>query len=295
MKRKIVWMVAAVLLVAGAWALGEKPLVDRAGNTIKPPEKAERVVSLAPSMTQVIIDLGLADTLVGVDTYTATSKEVPAGLAAFDMMTPDIERIIALSPDVVLVSGLMLVDGENVMAQLGQLGICVAYVPTSGSIEGILEDTLFIGSLLGEEEKAAALNQALVDTIDALRAPTDAPVSVYFEVDPSLYSFGTGTFLDEMITLLGGRNIFHDQEGWLALSEESIVAAAPEIIFTNYFEQGAELEILARKGWETVPAVANGRVYPIDTDTSAQPNHRIAKALLQMADAMREATSAIQE
>ncbi|HIQ62125.1 MAG: ABC transporter substrate-binding protein [Christensenellales bacterium] len=286
------WILALVLLCVGAFALAEEPVVqDRAGNPITLPETVERVVSLAPSITQVIADLGLGDTLVAVDQYSQGIEGVPEDVLTFDIMTPDAEQIIALDPDLVLLSGMTLSDGSDPLAQLTELGICVAYVPSSESIDAILEDNLFIGEILGNPEGAQALNDRLTEAIEALRVETETPRRVYFEISPApyLYSFGTGTFLNEMIALLGGVNIFADQTGWLSVSEEAVIAADPEIIFTSAeWAEDPVGEILARDGWADVTAVREGAVYLIDEDAASQPNHRIVLALEEMAEAFAD-------
>lgn len=284
------WILTLVLLCTGVMALAEMPTLDRAGNPFVMPEKVETIASLAPSVTQVLIDLGVADKIIAVDTYSVGTKGLDETLPAFEMMAPDMEQMIALSPDIVFVTGMSLSEGTDPFTSLTDVGITVAYIPSSDSIEGIMADNLFIGQVVGNEEDAMALNGKLSTAIETLRVQTDAPVPVYFEISPApyLYSFGNGTFLNEMIELLGGKNIFADQESWLSVSEEAVIAAEPEIIFTNVdWEEDAVANILAREGWESVPAVENGRVYLIDADASSQPNHRIVYALEEMAEALK--------
>lgn len=294
---KRLWGVLIVLaLAAGVCpALADVPAHDRAGNAIDAPQSVRKIIALSPSVVQVVLDLGMGDRLVAVDTYSESTKALPEGVQAFDMMAPDLERIVQLAPDVVFVTGMSLVEGEDPLAKLPEYGICVAYIPSSESIEGILADTLFVGRMLGAEAAATALNKPLKDAAASMRVETDDPVPVYFEVghEPQLYSFGAGTFLDEMIDLLGGVNILKDQPGWNAPSEETVIKAAPEIIFTNEtWREDPAAEIMAREGWQQVPAVADGRVYAIDADASSQANHRVVKALEQMAEAFAELAEA---
>lgn len=286
MKRIVVaWILALVLVCTGLTALADMPTQDRAGNEITVPETVETIVSLAPAITQVLVDLGAADKIVAIDTYSAGTKGLSETLPAFDMMTPDLEQIIALAPDIVLMTGMTLTGGDDPMKQLTDAGICVAYIPSSDSIKGILEDTLFIGQIAGDEAGAQGLNDTLTAAIDELRVTTDDPTPVFFEIGFP-YTMGSGTFINEMIEILGGRNIFADETGWLTVSDEAVIAAAPEIIFTNAdWNPEAVAEILAREGWETIPAVENGRVYLINGDASSQPNHRIIYALQEMAAA----------
>lgn len=293
MKRSIGMCLAMLLVVCVVGgALAEMPTEDRAGNPITVPEEASRIVSLAPSITQVLIDLDVADRLVAVDTYSAGTKGLPEDLDAFEMMAPDMERMVALEPDLVLVSGMSLSDGSDPFTVLTEAGICVAYIPSSDSIAGILEDTLFLGEIVGNVEGAQALCDTLTEAIARVRVETDDPLPVYFEIAPapSLYSFGGGTFLSEMIEIVGGRNIFAEQAGWITVSDEQVVASDPAVIFTNVnWEEDAVGSILTRAGWESIAAVQNGDVFLIDADSSSQPNHRIIYALEEMAEAMEAA------
>lgn len=285
------WILALVLLLAVASAHAAPPAEDRAGNPVTIPESVQTIASLAPSITQMIVDLGQGDKLVAVDTYSKDIQGVPDEALAFDIMSPEAEQLVALSPDVVFVSGMSLSVGTDPFKTLTDLGICVLYIPSSSSIDAIVEDTLFIGEALGDREGAQALCDRLTGAVEAFRASTDVPVRVYFEIQPfpNLYSFGSGTFLNEMIELLGGENIFADQQSWIAVSEESVVARNPEIIFTNVsWTEDAVGEILSRTGWESVDAVQNKAVYPIDADASSQPNHRIVLALEEMAQALQK-------
>lgn len=289
MKRTVAaWILALAILLICLPGLADMPSEDRAGNPIAIPAQVDTIVSLAPSITRVIADIGMAEKLVAIDIYSVGIEGVPEGLPAFEIMTPDLERIIALAPDLVLVSGMSLAGGDDPFAVLAENDICVAYIPSSGSIAGILQDTLFIGQAAGNEDGAQALNDTLEAAIESLRVQTDEPVPVFFEISFP-YSLGSDTFLNEMIEILGGANIFADQAGWITVSDEAVIAAAPEIIFTNAdWMEDPVGAILARDGWESIPAVENERVYLIEGDASSQPNHRIIIALEEMAKAFEQ-------
>lgn len=288
MKKTVVAWIVALTLCLSACTLAETTVQDRAGNLITVPETVDSIISLAPAITRVLLDLGMTDKLVAADTYSAQAMDLPEDLLLFDMMAPDIEQIVALSPDLVLVSSMTLVEGKDVFTSFSEMGIHVAFIPSSNSIDAIIEDVQFIGALVGKADEAASLCEPLQAAIQKYRVETENPVSVYFEVgsSPALYSFGSDTFLNEIIELLGGRNIFADKSGWLSISEESIIAAAPDIIFTNerWIENATDV-ILERPGWENIPAIKNGNVYFIDDDASSQPSHMIVYALEAMAEA----------
>ncbi|MEE0299712.1 MAG: ABC transporter substrate-binding protein, partial [Christensenellales bacterium] len=101
---------------------------------------------------------------------------------------------------------------------------------------------------------------------------------------PYQYSFGQGTFLNEMIELIGATNIFADQDGWIPVSAEQVVAANPDVIITNAdYMEGAVAEIEAREGWAEVAAVKNHEVYLIGANVTSQPCQNIVDALMEIA------------
>ena len=278
-------------LLATAPALAELPTADRAGNAITVPAEITRIISLAPSTTQVLEALGVLDSLVAVDNQTPMYVDGTSELPQFDMMAPDVEQIAALEPDVVFASGLSYLDG-NPFAALTEMGVCVVDIPSSASIADIEDDIRFIAACLGKDAEGEAIvdeMSASIDAIAAIGATIEDKKTVLFEISalPYIYSFGAGTFLDEMITLIGAENVFGDQAGWLAVNEEDAVAANPDVILTNvnYIEDSVG-EILSREGWDVVTAVANADVHYIDNGASSLPNQHIVDALIEMAVAV---------
>lgn len=283
-------VLALTLLLASA-AVAEVPAADRAGNAIAIPAEVTKIISLAPATTQIIESLGMLDNLVAVDTQTPAYVSGVDGLPQFNMMEPDIEQIAMLQPDVVFTSGMSYVEGDP-FGMLIDLGVCVIEIPSSQSIEAVKEDILFVGACLGKEAEAQAIAedmQATIDEIAAIGATIEEKKSVLFEIAclPGIYSFGSGTFLDEMINIIGATNVLGEHTSWMAVAEENAVAANPDVILTsvNYIEDSVG-EILARPGWEAVTAVANGDVYYIDNGASSLPNQHIIDALIEMAVAV---------
>lgn len=292
--KKTLRMLSAVLALAlllTVTAFAEVPAEDRAGNAIAVPAEVNRIISLAPSTTQVLEALGLTDRLVAVDTQTPMYVEGTSELPQFDMMAPDVEQIAALEPDVVFTSGMSYLD-DNPFAALTEMGVCVIEIPSSESIAAVEEDIAFIAACLGKDAEGKAIvdeMQAKIDELAAIGAAIEDRKTVLFEISalPYIYSFGAGTFLDEMITLIGAENVMGDQAGWLAVNEEDAVAANPDVILTNvnYIEDSVG-EILSRAGWDTVTAVANQDVHYIDNGASSLPNQHIVDAMIEMAVAV---------
>jgi len=289
---KMICVVLAMLVCLSCAACAEKPAADRAGNPIALKENPERIVSLAPSITQQIIALGLEENLIAVDAYSAQYEPQLAHLPQFDMMTPDCEQMAMLNPDVVFVTGMSYVDGDDPFQALINMGVCVAVIPSSTSIKGVKEDTLFLGECLNKQAEAQALVDGMDEILNAVAgigADIEDKKTVAFEISalPYLIYTGGNTYQDEMISLLGAVNAYADQPTWFSANEEAAVAANPDVILTSidYIEDPVG-EIMGRAGWENVNAVANGEVYLIDPETSGLPNHNIVKALVEMAKAI---------
>lgn len=274
-------------------AQGSVPVRDRAGNSIQVPEETERIISLMPASTQILADLGLKDQIIAVDTQSPLYEELSENVLQFDMLEPDLEQIIGSEPDVIFVSNMSSQGGEDIFASVREAGICVAEIPTSNTIEDLKLDVQFVADCVGKSEEGAALVKQMEEEIAAVKAIGDTITekkTVLFEISPVpyLYSFGSGVYLNEMIELIGAQNVLADQEGWLAVAEESAVAADPDVILTNdnFSSEDPVAEILARPGWEHVTAVAEKQVAYIDNESSSLPNHHIVDALKEMARAV---------
>jgi len=264
------------------------PTTDPAGYDIVVPEKIEKIVSLAPSITEILVEMGYADKLVAVDIQSKNIENLPEGLEYFELMSPDAERLAAMKPDIIYASTISIGDGADVLSPLKELGISVAYIPSSDSIEGIYKDIEFIAATLQDQAEGDKIVGEMRTRIEETRSLSETITdkkTVYFEISaaPYMYSFGKGVFLNEMIEIIGAENLLADQEGWISVSEELILSKNPQVILTNvnYIENSVE-EIKARAGWDSVEAVKNGEIYYIDNMSSSLPNHNIVKALEEM-------------
>lgn len=274
----------------------EYDMLDRSGNGIVLPEKVESIVSMAPSTTQVLIELGLADKIVGIDTNSLTYiDKLSADVAQFDMMAPDNEAIAALNPDIVFTSGMSSVGGTSPFQSLIDSGVCVADIPSSASIADIAEDIRFIGTVTGKENEAEDLVEAMTLYISAVEdiaktVPEGEKKTVLLMMNvpsaeyPTIYTVGKGTYMDEMFGIIGAENAFGSQEGWLSISIEEALAADPDVILMDCnWMPGADEAVKALEGWENVTAVKNGDVYQIDEDLCSRPNHHVAEACAEWA------------
>ena len=269
----------------------EKPSEDRAGNPITIPADVNKIVALAPSIMQTLEALGVMDKVIATDTQTPMYVSGVDSLPQFDLMEPNIEEIAALEPDVVFTTGMSYQDSDP-FAALSDMGICVICIPSSTSIDAIKEDIQFIADCVGESDAATPVLdefQKSIDEVKAIGETITEKKKVMFEIGalPYLYSCGQNTFIDEMISLVGAENVFHDQDSWISVVEEDAVKANPDVILTsvNYIDDPVG-EIKGRAGWENVNAIKNNEVFYIDNGSSSLPNQNIILALQQMAEAI---------
>lgn len=287
--KKLLALLLALALLCACTALAESPAFDREGNEIVLPEAVERLISLAPACTQVVMDLGLTDRLIAVDSYSASYWPELAELTQFDMFAPDAEQLAALEPDLILVSSMSSFSGGDALDALKKTGVCLAAIPSSDSLAAAQDDVRFIAACLGAQdagEQLLADMQATIDQVTAIAATITEKKTVFFEISalPYLYSGGANTYLDELITLCGGVNVLGDQQGWVSVEAESAVALNPDVILTNvnYMEDPVG-EILAREGWGEITAIKEQAVYAIDNLSSSLPNNHLTDALVAVA------------
>ncbi|MDR0904194.1 MAG: ABC transporter substrate-binding protein, partial [Ruminococcus sp.] len=254
------------------------------------PEKIEKILSLSPASTQILQSMGYSDLIIGFDTYSEGYLLTPVeNPVIFDMQAPDVEKILALSPDIIFIPGISLVDGLNPYSPLIDAGICVAVIPSAESLEQIKADINFIAECMGAPQKAAVIVDKMDADIAAIKAIGDTIANkktVMFEISamPYIYSFGSGTYLNEMIEIIGAENVFAAENSWIAVSEESALAANPDVILTsvNYIDDPVN-EILSRPGWEAVTAVNTKSVYKFQSDQTDIPNQFVIESLYEMA------------
>ena len=246
------------------------------------------MISMAPSITQTLLDLGVGDKLVAVDTYSAMYFGLE-DLPTFDMMEPDTEQMAVLDADLVFTSGMSASTGTDPFQPLRDIGVCVADIPSSEGLDAMLEDTRFIAACVGEQETCEDLiaqAQAEIDALTAIGSGITEKKRVLVEIAsaPDIYTAGAGTFLQEMLTIIGAENIFGDQEGYLSVTEEAAVSLNPDVILTmvDYVDDPVG-EILGRTGWENVTAVLNGAVYEVNTNAVSLPNLHVVDGMKQMA------------
>lgn len=269
---------------------GSVTVVDMIGKTITLDKPAERIVALTPSDCEILYAIGAGDTLVGRGKYCDYPAEVLDIPAVESGANTNLEQIIALEPDVLLMSTMS--QTEEQIAALEEAGIKVV-VSDAQDIEGVYTAVELIGALMGKDAEAASIIENMKTTFSEIQATAtgDGSETIYFEVSPleyGLWAAGSHTFMDEIAQMLGLTNAFADVEGWGEISEEQVLERNPDYIVTisMYFGEGPTPveEILGRKGWENVTAVKNGAILNLANNELSRPAPRLAEGAEMLYD-----------
>jgi len=296
LKTRILTLFLAAVLAVPLAACAAQP--SPAQNIVSSPQAPEvsahgsgSIVSLGPSITEVLVELGVGERIIAADEHSADVPGLPEGTPLFPGFGLDPEELIVLQPDIVFVTGMMR-GADDPFRVLESAGINVVDVPVSQSLDEIARDIRFIAEAVNEQDRGERLVDIMERWLERIRegvAATDERPTVFFEIDaaPSLFTFGSGVFLNELVELAGGVNIFSGEEGWIPASDEIVVSLNPDVILTNAgWLDDPVGDILSRPGWAGVAAVQNGRVYFIDANASSRPSHNVAIAAEQIAVAL---------
>lgn len=252
---------------------------DDAGRVVTLAAPPERIVSAAPSTTELAFAVGLGGKVVAVDKFSNYPPEAASRTSIGSYIDPDLETILGADPDLVLVTDVHLAE---LVPALDKQGI-PTLVLSAKNIEGVLLNLLVLGRVAGDEAKADQVVADLRTRIAAVetRVAGSDPVSVFYELDPSLFTTGPGTFIDDLIRRAGGRNIAAAAtEAYPQLSAEEVIAADPAVILLADEAAGVTPQAVAtRSGWVKLSAVKSGRIVVIDPDIGSRPGPRVVDAL----------------
>ncbi|MDR1214270.1 MAG: ABC transporter substrate-binding protein [Propionibacteriaceae bacterium] len=261
-------------------------LTDMVGQTVTLAAPAQRVVALTASDAEILYAIGAGGAVVGRGEYCNYPAEVLEVQTVQSGNDTNIEQIIALDPDLVVMSTMAQSQEQN--DQLRQAGIEV-FVTDADDIASTYRSIELLGQVMGRASQAQAvvddMKATFADLADkaAARAKEPRP-SIYYEISPleyGLWAAGGGTFMNEVGQLLQLNNIFGDVQGWAEISQEQVLERRPDYILTvaMYFGEGPTPteSILSRPGWEQVPAVANGAILNLQQDELSRPGPRLAE------------------
>lgn len=293
MFRKLLFVTLLLTLMLGACApavpSGNEAagiiLTDGLGREVKLGSAAQRIVSLAPSNTEILFALGAGDKVVGrdeVSDYPAEALALPTvgGWSGFST-----EAIVALKPDLVLAAE---INSPELVAELEGLRLTVYYLSNPKTLEDLYANIEIVATLTGRDAtKLTDSLKARVAAVDEKIAPLSSRPTVFYEVDatdPSKpWTAGSGTFIDLLIQRAGGQNVVTlagIADPYPQISLEQLVVAPPDIILLGdaLYGQSAET-VSARPGWETLSAVINGKIFPFDDNLVSRPGPRLIDGL----------------
>jgi iron complex transport system substrate-binding protein len=257
----------------------------------------ERIVSVAPSCTEILFAIGAGDKVVGVTTYCDYPYDFAAWVAAGNMTSvgdfanPNMEVIYSLDPDLIFASGGIQTETVNTLRERGYKVIVLD--PTS--IDGILKNIELVGNATDKRDEAASLVVNLTSRINAVweKVASAAKPKVYYETYyeiTSSWTIGGLAWQTELIEKAGGTNIFGDQQiAYYQYQVEALIARNPDVIVLpasgmGTGEQASIDAVKARPGWDTMNAVQNDRIYQIDPNIIERAVPRVVDAIEQLAE-----------
>jgi iron complex transport system substrate-binding protein len=262
--------------------------LDALGQRAELPIPAKRIASLAPSATEILYAIGADDRLVGVSRQCDFPIAAKLKPKVGDFNRPDVEAVVRAKPDVALFTEYVRAEDLEALRQGGVL----SFVLRARTVGDIAEAVRLLGALSGRAERAEALAAEMVSAAQEVQAkvaeiPAHELPRVYLEVDGPrrLYAVGPGSFMDDVIRIAGGRNIFAGAEAaYFEVAPEAIADADPDVILIDHPFQ-YKIGVAKRPGWSTVAAVRNHRVYDntdFDIILLNRPGPRIVQSLREI-------------
>lgn len=304
MKRTAILMTALLVLMglisacapAASTPAAPEALVlkDALGNELKLDQPAQKIISLAPSNTEILFALGAGPQVIARDDFSNFPAEVEKLPSVGGSMTKyNLEEIARLQPDLLLVSP--LTSAEQVKS-LQEVVTKVYVLPNPTSLDELYANLATVGQLTGRQNEAAALVASLKTraqaVLDKVATVSDKP-KVFYELDATdpakPWTAGPGTFIDMLITLAGGQNIGASLSGeWAQISQEELIVQNPDVIILGDWLYGGITpeQVAARPGWGDIQAVKLNQVYEFNDDLVSRPGHRMIDGLEELAKAI---------
>lgn len=265
---------------------GEVRLVkDQVGRSVSVPAQPKRVISLVPSLTEIVFELGRGDLLVGATQY---AKEPPAAAKlprVGSYLHLDIERIVALKPDLCL--GVRDGNPEHLIARIEKMGIPV-YALDPQTIPEIMDSVQLLGDILDARQRADKIVRDMEGKIGEVDQKVGRIIKrpgVFFQIDAApMVSAGTGTFIDRLISRAGGENLAAGPVSYPRFSWEDILTMQPEVVIIASMAGGYTEEQLkaAWRKWPHIPAVRQNRLYVVDANLFDRPVPRLIDGLVEL-------------
>ena len=245
--------------------------------------KPKRVVSLLPSNTEIVYELGLGDRLVGVTSYCDYPKEAEKKEKVGDFIHPNFEKIVSLKPDIVLAG---VWKSTHIVPRLREAGIDVVEIKLPATLDDIYDTIIEIARVLERPEEGKKLVEDLrkrVDKVTAKAGQRKKIPSVYIEIDPPNWTISKLSFINDAVERCGARNIFRDVPvSGVQVSWETVFERDPDVMLIF---SARKKEIALRPGWSKISAVKNGRIIDsLGRDFLNRPTPRLVQGMEQFSD-----------
>jgi len=276
------FILSIILFLFSVGVVTAQEYVDQAGRQVDVPESVTRIVALAPSITEIVYELGRERLLVGATQYSNTPAAARALPRVGSYVRLDVEKIVALRPDLCLA----IKDGNpaHTVEKLEALGIPV-YVIDPKNLDDIIDVVRRFGDLLTAPEASETLiriMRARIDRVIKTVARAEKRPGVFFQIDAApIITIGTNTFIHELITMAGGRNLAAGPQDYPRYNWEEVLVLQPEVAIVASMAGGhSPQELLAGwRRWPQIPAVHNNRIHVVDANLIDRPTPRLLDGL----------------
>lgn len=283
------FLVSIVLVFLGLGSPLCATFRDALGREVDLNHPPRRIVSLAPSLTEILFSLGLGDRVVGVTRFSSYPAEAAQKPKVGTYINLNLEKIISLRPDLVIGT----VDGneKGTVEMIEEAGISVFLVEPR-NVKQVVESVATLGRLCGVAEKGQALSRGLQERVERVfqkTAPREKPL-VFLQINlRPIMTVSKSTYHHDLLRLAGGINMTRNEPlNYPRISLEEVLRRKPEVILISSMERTGRFEAARREWmkWPSIPAVRNNRIYLIDSDLIDRPSPRIVSGLEAMARAI---------
>lgn len=293
-KRLLVTLVASICLVSCASPKAptgntapRRQITDDSGVSVSLPARVDKVVSLAPNLTEIVFAIGAGDRLVGRTSYCDFPVDAKAVAEVGDTLQPSLEKIIALKPQVVLVSTASQLEAFTKQLQTHDIAV---FVTDPHDLEGVFKSITLVGEILGRSDAATEVVEGLRARTTAVQAKVKdvPPVRVFYQLSAQpLYTAGKDAFVNDLIRRAGAMSVTADVPGaWPKYSAEAALATRPEAIILPTGGSMGDTNRTVADPLKGSPAAIQGRVYKINDDHLVRPGPRAVDGVEEMARAL---------
>lgn len=254
---------------------------DGAGREVKLQKRPQRMVSMAPSNTEILFALGLGDKVVGVTTFDNYPPEATKKEKVGDSFNPNYEKIVGLKPDLVLAVG---TAQSEIVKKLDGLKV-PTFVLQASNLSAVYDEIALIGKVTGTAAKAQevvagmqAKEKAVLSKVAAV--PADKRPKVFWMIDDQLWTVGPGSFINDILVKLGAQNVAAKTgQAYSQFNMESLLKEDPGVIIAGADIPGLLDKVKKLNGWSKLSAVKNNKVYTVNPDLVSRPGPRIIDGL----------------